>query len=135
MKWYHKIGIAFVDKLILALALIFVALSVTPSEDIPAFLTTDAVTILMIVFISYIAVIMFVNLLTLGFRMDSGVLRLALGILSGGFVLWLYPKLLWLLLFFFGLSISQDVETVLVWTIVIRTFLRFYLNRLFSRGE
>ena len=131
MKLLHKIGIGFIDKMILAFALVIVYLSVAPTTQME-FIAADATMILIIVFASYLITILVVNLLTLSVRTEDRYTKLAVGILSAGFVLWLYPVLLWGLLFLFGLSVSADVETVLIWTMVIRTFARIYLNRLWG---
>lgn len=115
-------GIAFLDKLILAFALILVALdSITDGWT--------ALTVVLVVGILYIAVMIFVNLATMGVVTNDGVTRIALSILVAGFVFWLYPMILEVAFMIMGLKLSMDVKTVLLWTLVIRSGARFFLRR------
>ena len=118
-------GIAFLDKLIIAFALILVALD---SFD-------EGISALWIVIITcglYIAVMAFVNLATMGVVTNDGFTRLCVGFLVAGFVFWLYPLLLEFAFMLMGLELSIDVKTVLLYTLVIRSFVRFYLQRRWS---
>jgi len=121
----HKLlmgGIAFIDKLILAFALIIVALdSITDGWD--------ALFIIFIVGILYVAVMAFVNLATMGVVTNDGFTRTALSLVVAGFVFWLYPLALEMAFWIMGLELSVDVKTVLLWTLVIRSGVRFYLRK------
>lgn len=117
-------GISFIDKLILAFALVLVAFdSITVNDG------WNILFVILVVLIVYLIVIGFVNIATMGVVTNDGCTRTALGILVAGFVFWLYPMLLEIAFFFMGLELSVDVKTVLLWTLVIRSFVRFVLNK------
>jgi len=115
-------GISFIDKLIIAFALVLVALDSIQDG-------WDALFIIFIVLILYLIVIGFVNIATMGVVTNDGCTRTALGFVVAGFVFWLYPLALELAFFILGLELSVDVKTVLLWTLVIRSFVKFVLNR------
>jgi len=115
-------GITFIDKLILAFALILVAMdSITDGWG--------ALAVIIVVGGLYIGVMIFVNLATMGVVTNDGITRICLGILVAGFVFWLYPLVLELAFLIMGLKLSVDVKTVLLWTLIVRSFARFVLER------
>lgn len=129
MRLFHRIAIGFIDKLIIGFALILVAMSTYGYEDIGPFIT-----ILAVVFFTYLGVMFFVNLATMGVVTKDGFTRIALAILVAGFVFWLYPLALDLIFLLLGVSLAIDVKTVLLWTIVIRSGIRFYLAKRWGLG-
>lgn len=125
MSWKNKLvlaGFSFIDKLILAFALIIVALDSINDG-------WDALFVVFVVGLLYVCVMAFVNLATMGVVTNDGVTRVCLSFLVAGFVFWLYPMLLEIAFFFMGLQLSMDVKTVLLWTLVLRSAVRFFLNR------
>ena len=126
MRWYHRLGITVIDKLILVLALFLVTLDNTAGlTDIG----WDLLSILFVVVLAYLGVVAFVAFVTFFFRTEGRGVGFVKGLVSALLIWLLYPKVLSILFWIIGSSVSGNVETVLLWTFIIRAFVGAWLGR------
>lgn len=126
MKLLHRIGMTVIDKMILAIALFLVTLDVT------AGLTNigwDLFSIILVVTIAYIGVVAFVTVITFFFRTEGRGVGFVKGLISALLIWLLFPKVLGIGFWLVGVSVSSNVETVLLWTFIIRAFVGAWLGR------
>ena len=128
MRLRHKIGLTFIDLMVIVIALIFVYFTVTPAEDM-GMLTVDTTFIMFSVFITYVITVSVVEFFMLGMRQDTWFTKTAKSIVSSLLLMLLYPKALCFVLWLFGQRVAADVSTVLLWTMVFRTIIRIWLGR------
>lgn len=126
MKLKHRIGITLIDKLILAIALFLVTLDVTAGlSDIG----WDLFFIIFVVAVAYLGVVAFVAIITFFFRTEGRGVGFVKGLVSALLIWLLYPKVLGILFWLVGSGVSSNVETVLLWTFIIRAGIGAYLGR------
>lgn len=129
MRWYHTLGIKFIDLIIITIALVWIMLSIAPSQEWQL-ITADSFRIMLSVFLTYIIIVIVVEILLFALRgaPDSFFVNFAKAVLTTGFILWIYPKALWLILFLMGLEVAADVEFALLVTSLLRAFIRVMLG-------
>ena len=127
----HMLALNVIDKLIIIGALALVMFTTAPRDTAGAY-AMDLTFIAIAVFGSYISVILIVNLLTLKTIATDRLTQIGLSVLIAGFTMWLFPialqvsfLILWLMTGSF-ITLAVDVETVLLATIIIRSFLKAY---------
>lgn len=126
MSWKHRIGITIIDKMLLAGALFLVTLDVTAGLTAIGW---DALSIILGVTLAYIGVVAFVSIVTFFFRTEGRGVGFVKGLVSALLVWLLYPKVLGILFWLVGSSVSPYVETVLLWTFIIRAGVGAWLGR------
>lgn len=115
-----------IDKMILAIALFLVTLDVTAGfTDI----SWDLFSIILVVIIAYLGVVAFVTVITFFFRTEGRGVGFVKGLVSALLIWLLFPKVLGILFWLVGSSVSSNVETVLLWTFIIRAFVGAWLGR------
>lgn len=115
-----------IDKMILAIALFLVTLDVTAGlTDIG----WDLFSIILVVTIAYIGVVVFVTVITFFFRTEGRGVGFVKGLISALLIWLLFPKVLGIGFWLVGVSVSSNVETVLLWTFIIRAFVGAWLGR------
>ena len=126
MKWTHRLGMTVIDKMILAIALFLCVLDVTAGlTDIG----WDLFSIILVVTIAYIGVVVFVTIITFFFRTEGRGVGFAKGLVSALLIWLLFPKVLSIGFWLVGVSVSGNVETVLLWTFIVRAFVGAWLGR------
>ena len=126
MKWTHRIGMTVIDKMILAIALFLCVLDVTAGlTDIG----WDLFSIVLVVTITYIGVVAFVTIITFFFRTEGRGVGFAKGLVSALLIWLLFPKVLAIGFWLVGVGVSSNVETVLLWTFIVRAFVGAWLGR------
>jgi len=115
-----------VDKMILAIALFLVTLDVTAGLTAIGW---DLSLIILVVALAYIGVVAFVWGITFFFRTEGRGVGLVKGLVSALLVWLLFPKVLAIGFWLVGVSVSSNVETVLLWTFIIRAFVGAWLGR------
>ena len=126
MRLFHRIGMTVIDKMILAIALFLVTLDVTAGlTDIG----WDLFSIILVVTIAYIGVVVFVTVITFFFRTEGRGVGFVKGLISALLIWLLFPKVLGIGFWLVGVSVSSNVETVLLWTFIIRAFVGAWLGR------
>lgn len=126
MSWKHRIGITIIDKLLLAGALFLVTLDVTAGLSAIGW---SAFAIILGVALAYLGVVAFVAAITFFFRTEGRGVGFVKGLVSALLIWLLFPKVLGIWFWLVGSGISENVETVLLWTFVIRAFVGAYLGR------
>lgn len=126
MKLIHRIGITVLDKLLLALMLFLCILDITSGF---AEITMDLLSMILVVVIAYAGVVVFVWIVLLFFRAEGKGVDFMKGLVSAILIWALYPKVLGILFWIVGVSVSSKVETVLLWGFIIRAFLSVWLHR------
>jgi len=79
--------------------------------------------------IAYIGVVAFVTIITFFFRTEGRGVGFAKGLVSALLIWLLFPKVLGIGFWLVGVSVSGNVETVLLWTFIIRAFVGAWLGR------
>lgn len=126
MRWYHRIGMTLVDKMILAMCLFLVTLDVTAGLTEIGW---DLSLIILVVVLAYIGVVAFVWGVAFFFRVEGRGVNIVKGIVSALLIWLLYPKVLGIGFWLVGVSISSNVETVLLWTFVLRAGVGAWLGQ------
>lgn len=126
MKWYHRLGMTFADKMILALCLALVTLDVTAGLTAIGW---DLSLIILVVSIAYMGVVAFVWGITFFFRTEGRGVGVVKGIVSALLIWLLYPKVLAIGFWLVGVSVSANVKTVLLWAFILRAFIGAWLGR------
>jgi hypothetical protein len=125
MKLKHRIGLTIIDKLLLAGALFLVTLDVTAGLTAIGW---DALSIVLGVTLAYLGVMAFVAIVTFFFRTEGKGVGFVKGFVSALLIWLLFPKVLGILFWLVGSSVSANVENVLLWTFVIRAGVGAYLG-------
>ena len=126
MRWYHKLGMTFIDKIILAIMLFLAVLDVTAGLTAIGW---DLGLIVIVVAIAYIGVVAFVALITFFFRSEGRGVGLVKGLVSAILIWLLFPKILELGFMLVGVSVSDNVENVLLIAFIVRAFVGAWLGR------
>ena len=126
MDLKHRIGLTLIDKLILVVALFLVTLDVTAGLTNVGW---DLLSIVLVVTLAYLGVVAFVSLITFFFRTEGKGVGFVKGLVSALLVGLLFPKVLGILFWLVGSTVSPYVETVLLWTFIIRAFVGAWLGR------
>lgn len=126
MDLKHRIGLTLIDKLILVVALFLVTLDVTAGLTDVGW---DLLAIVLVVTFAYLGVVTFVSIITFFFRTEGRGVGFVKGLVSALLVWLLFPKVLGILFWIAGSSVSPYVETVLLWTFIIRAFVSAWLGR------
>lgn len=126
MRWYHRLGMTFVDKLILALMLFLTVLDVTAGLTAIGW---DLGLIVIVVSLAYMGVVGFVAFITFFFRTEGRGVGFVKGLVSAMLIWLLFPKILGIGFMLVGVSVSSNVELVLLLAFIIRAFVGGYLGR------
>jgi len=126
MRLLHRIGMTVVDKMILAICLFLCVLDV--SDGLTS-IGWDLSLIILVVSIAYMGVVAFVWVIAFFFRAEGKGVGLVKGLVSALLIWLLYPKVLAIGFWLVGVSVSSNVETVLLWAFIIRAFVGAYLGR------
>jgi hypothetical protein len=131
MRWFHKIGVSFLDLMIIVIALWYIMLSVAPLEGMAHIMTTDGMRVAFVVFITYIALVVFAEILVVtgGMAGDAWFARAARAIITTLIVVLGFPWIIKRIFLFMGLKVAADVENILFVTAFIRFLLRWWLGR------
>ena len=126
MRWYHKLGMTAIDKIILAIMLFLTVLDVTAGLTAIGW---DLGLIVLVVAIAYVAVVAFVAFITFFFRSEGRGVGLVKGLVSALLIWLLFPKILELGFMLVGVSVSSNVENVLLIAFIVRAFVGALLGR------
>ena len=132
MKFRYTITRAIIDLLILCIGLFFIYLSALPGEEI-SWLQTDGLGVLLIVFVSYLLVIAFIELLLVYMRQDTWVAKTIKSLIAVLLVALLFPFALFGLLWLFGYGIEGDVVPVIMLITIVRFIIKIWLSWVFER--
>jgi hypothetical protein len=88
----------------------------------------DLLGILFVVALAYVLVVVFVWVITFFFRTEGRGVGLVKGLVSALLIWLLFPKVLAIAFLLIGSSVSGNVETVLLWTFIIRAGVGAYLG-------
>lgn len=126
MRWYHKLGMTFADKMILAMCLFLTVLDVTAGLTAIGW---DLSLIILVVSLAYVGVVVCVSFITFFFRTEGRGVGFVKGMVSALLIWLLFPKVLTIGFWLVGVSVSSNVETVLLWAFIIRAFVGAWLGR------
>ena len=132
MKLRYTILKGFIDIMILCIGLFVLYLSTKPGEEI-SWLTTQGIWVLIIVFATYLGVIMFVELLLVYMRQDTWFAKGIKSLVAILLVITIFPIVLFGTLWLFGYGIEGEVVPVLMAIAIIRSIVRIWLGRMFER--
>jgi hypothetical protein len=114
------------DKLILALMLFLTVLDVTAGLTAIGW---DLSLIILVVSLAYMGVVVFVWGVTFFFRTEGRGVGIVKGLVSALLIWLLFPKVLAIGFWLVGVSVSANVENVLLWAFIIRAFVGAWLGR------
>lgn len=133
MRLLHKLGIGFIDLLILGGGLIFIYMNTIPVESWGLF-GGDALFMLVVICILYLGVTVFVSLCLTYMREDNSLAKLIKGFVATVMVVSLYSYLLFPALWVFGYEFPMDVRNILIIISIIRSLVKIALGRRFGGG-
>jgi len=131
-KFFVKIGIAFIDILILGIALVYIYLAATPLEDF-GLLAMDTLYILLTVIILYVIVVAVVGLFLTYMREDNTLAKMVKSFVSTLLVMTLFNIFIFPIMWLMGYSLAADVQLVLLVASIIRMLTKIFLRRYFGR--
>ena len=138
LGWLHRLGLRLglrvVDLVILSVALVFITSSAVVAGDF-ALLSLDFATLLLIVFVTYLVVVVFVKVLTLSIPETGMLSRFAKGAISGLLVFFLFSYTVDALMFVLNYRLGADVQLVLMVVSVSRAVIGAFLGRRFGGGK
>ena len=134
MRFIHRLGIGFLDLIILTAALTYIYLGVLPDENIGLW-TTDAFVIFATVILLYLVVVGFVSLCLTYMREDNKVAMIVKSLVSTIMVVALFNWIIFPLMWFLGYQVRGDVELILTITAIIRVVIKSLFNRRYGGGE
>ena len=124
-----RIGIKIIDLFLLVGALFYLA-STTVRTGQFALFDLDFMTLCLIVFGSYVGIIVFISLLTTGIGGgDTAIARFSRSAISGLLMFFLFPWVVSLLLMLCGMRISGDIQLTLTIVAVLRCVISGLLGR------
>ena len=126
MRLRHRIGLTLIDKMILAICLFLCILDVT--DGLTA-IGWDLSLIILVVALAYMGVVLIVWIITFFFRTEGRGVGFVKGLLSALLIWLLFPKVLSIGFWLVGVSVSSNVETVLLGAFIIRAFVGAWLGR------
>lgn len=122
-----------IDLAILSIGLFLIYISNIAAGDWIGWLSTDGIGVLLIVFVAYIAVIVFIELLLVYMRQDTWFAKAVKSLVAILLVITIFPFVLFGLLWLFGLGIQGDVVPVLMGISIFRALIKIWLGRIFGR--
>lgn len=134
MRWYHRIGIGFLDLMILSCALIAIYFEVTPTGSF-GLLTLNALEIMLAVIVLYVLCAAFTSFALMYMQEQNAFAKALKTLVSTVVTVALFGWILLPALWFLGYSFSGDVENVLIIASIIRGIVKIWLRRYFERGS
>lgn len=132
MKLRYRILKMIIDLLILTVGLFLIYADAHPGEEI-SWLQTDGLGVLIIVFVTYIGTISFIELLLVYMRQDTMLAKAIKSFVALLLVITIFPVVLFFTLWIFGYSIEADVVPVLMVIAVVRSIIGIWLGRIFTK--
>lgn len=132
MKLRYVILRAVIDLLILSAGLFFIYMSAAPWDAV-SWLETDAIGVLIIVFVSYLLIIAFIELLLVYMRQDTFIAKTVKTAIATMLVILLFPFALFGLLWLFGYGIEGDVAPAIMLITIVRFIIKIWLGWMFER--
>ena len=124
-----RVGLKILDLMILVVALFWITFSTVPAGGIVLF-GVDFLTLTLVVFSSYIVILIFVGILMSGVGGgESWFARAARGAISGMLVFFTFPYLLGIIMFLVGMRLGTDVQFILMLVSVVRAIVAAVLGR------
>ena len=127
MRLIHRLGIGFVDMMLLGFGLVAIYFQATPVTEW-GFVTVDAFWLMVVVVGLYMGVNIFSSLCLMYMREDNaiakGIKSLVMTILVVAIFSWVLFPVLWI----FGYSMAADAKNILMIVSVIRTLVKIWLN-------
>ena len=114
------------DKMILAIMLFLCVLDVTAGLTAIGW---DLSLVILVVSLAYIGVVLVVWIITFFFRTEGRGVGFTKGLVSALLIWLLFPKVLAVGFWLVGVSVSSNVETVLLGAFIIRAFVGAWLGR------
>jgi hypothetical protein len=133
MRLLHKIAIQLIDLAIIAFALFYITVTAYGSEDWVGS-AADLLNLTFMVIVVYLVCVIVTEFLCMAINGQGRLFIIARTALTTGFILFLFPKVLTFVLLLMQYQVSADVETVLLYTILIRTIIRAILGRRWQGG-
>lgn len=115
-----------VDKMILAICLFLCVLDVTAGLTAIGW---DISLVILVVSLAYVGVVVLVWVITFFFRTEGRGVGFVKGLLSALLIWLLFPKVLGIGFLLVGVSVSSNVETVLLVAFIVRAFVGAWLGR------
>ena len=134
MRLIHRIGIGFIDMLILGFGLIAIYFQAVPVAEW-GFITIDAFWLMVIVAGLYVGINIFASLCLMYMREDNTLAKVVKSFVMTVMVIAIFSWILFPVLWVFGYSMPADAKNILMLVSVIRTLVKIWLNRVWGVDE
>jgi len=134
MRLIHRLGIGFVDMMILGFGLIAIYFQAVPVAEW-GFVTVDAFWLMVIVAGLYVGINIFGSICLMYMREDNTLAKVVKSFVMTIFVIAIFSWVLFPVLWIFGYSMAADAKNTLMIVSVIRTLVKIWLNRRWGGAE
>ena len=128
MRLIHRLGIGFVDMMLLGFGLVAIYFQAVPVAEW-GIVTVDAFWLMVVVVALYIIVNIFSSLCLMYMREDNAIAKAIKSLVMTILVVAIFSWLLFPALWIFGYSMAADAKNILMIVSVIRTLVKIWLNR------
>lgn len=128
MRFIHRLGIGFVDMMLLGLGLIGIYFQAVPVAEW-GIVTVDAFWLMVIFICLYIGVNVFASLCLMYMREDNSIAKAIKSLVMTILVVAVFSWVLFPVLWIFGYSMAADAKDILMIVSVVRTLVKIWLNR------
>lgn len=134
MRLIHRLGIGFVDMMILGFGLVAIYFQAVPADEW-GFVTVDAFWLMVVVVALYMIVNIFASLCLMYMREDNAIAKAIKSLVMTILVVAIFSWVLFPVLWIFGYSMAADTKNILMIVSVIRTLIKIWLNRRWGAVE
>ena len=128
MRLIHRLGIGFVDMMLLGFGLVAIYFQAVPVAEW-GIVTVDAFWLMIVVVSLYITVNIFSSLCLMYMREDNAIAKAIKSLVMTILVVAIFSWVLFPVLWIFGYSMAADAKNILMIVSVIRTLVKIWLNR------
>ena len=134
MRLLYRLGIGFVDMLILGFGLIAIYFQAVPVDEW-GIVTIDAFWLMVLVIALYISVNIFSSLCLMYMREDNAIAKTIKSLVMTILVIAIFSWVLFPVLWIFGYSMPADAKNILMLVSIIRTLVKIWMRRWLGGDE
>ena len=134
MRLIHRLGIGFVDMLLLGFGLIAIYFQAVPVAEW-GFVTLDAFWLMVLVVALYVTVNIFASLCLMYMREDNTIAKAIKSLVMTILIIAIFSWVLFPVLWIFGYSMPDGAKNILLVVSVVRALVKIWLGRRWRTDE
>jgi len=134
MRLIHRLGIGFIDMMILSFGLIAIYFQAVPVDEW-GFITVDAFWLMIVVVGLYVSVNIFSSLCLMYMREDNAIAKAVKSIVMTILVIAIFSWVLFPVLWIFGYSMPDGAKNILMFVSIVRAIVKVYFGRRWSENK